>query len=141
VYCWQHAHRFFHLEVHPNLWGCNVLSNSSFGGTKKMNYIFSTQGLCTMLFFVNITQSWRKLFFSVWHWVRQEVGFCLTHGLCVCPTIFCNIVYNLSNFFFFYTELNARLPIVMIIKQLIKCFSVYIFLSKKIRQIWPTIRI
>ena len=43
---------------------------------------------CIMLFFVNITQSWRKLFFSVWHWVRQEVGFCLTHGLCVCPTIF-----------------------------------------------------
>ena len=69
-------------------------------------------------FHYNIQQSWRKLFFSVWHWVRQELGFCLTHGLCVCPTIFCNIVYNLSNFFFFYTELNARLPIVMIIKQL-----------------------
>ena len=33
--------------------------------------------------FVNITQSWQKLFFSVWHWVRQEVGFCLTRGLCV----------------------------------------------------------
>jgi hypothetical protein len=30
---------------------------------------------CTMLFFAYITQSWRKLFFSVWHWVRQEVGF------------------------------------------------------------------
>jgi hypothetical protein len=29
-----------------------------------------------------------KHFFSVWHWVRKEVGFCLTHGLCVCPTIF-----------------------------------------------------
>ena len=38
------------------------------------------------------------------------VGFSLTHGLCVCLTIFCNIVYNLSNFVF-YTELNARLPI------------------------------
>ena len=25
---------------------------------------------------------------SVWYWVRQELGFCLTHGLCVCPTIF-----------------------------------------------------
>ena len=40
------------------------------------------------------------------------MGFCLTHGLCVCPTIFFfgNIVYNLSNFVF-HTELNARLPI------------------------------
>jgi len=65
-------------------------------------------------------QSWRKLFFSVWHWVRQELGFYLTHGICVCPTIFlfvCNIIYNLSNFVF-YTELNGRLPIFMIIKQL-----------------------
>ena len=32
------------LGVHPNFWGCNVPSNSSFGGTKKMNCIFSTQG-------------------------------------------------------------------------------------------------
>ena len=30
--------------VHPNFWGCYVPSNSSFGGTKKMNCIFSTQG-------------------------------------------------------------------------------------------------
>ena len=76
------------LGVHPNFWGCNVPSNSSFGGTKKMNCIFSTQGRGPCCFFVNITQCWWKLFFSVWHWVRQEVGFCLTHGLCVCPTIF-----------------------------------------------------
>ena len=51
----QYAHRFFSsggtctllpsfLGVHPNFWGCNVPSNSSFGGTKKMNCIFSTQG-------------------------------------------------------------------------------------------------
>ena len=32
------------LGVHPNFWGCNVPSNSSFGGTKKINCIFSTQG-------------------------------------------------------------------------------------------------
>ena len=32
------------LGVHPNFRGCNVPSNSSFGGTKKMNCIFSTQG-------------------------------------------------------------------------------------------------
>jgi hypothetical protein len=40
----QYAHRFFHLGVHVpfylHFWGCNVLSNSSFGGTKKMNCIF-----------------------------------------------------------------------------------------------------
>jgi hypothetical protein len=30
------------LEVHPNFWG--AISNSSFGGTKKFNCIFSTQG-------------------------------------------------------------------------------------------------
>ena len=52
---YQYAHRFFSsggtctllpsfLGVHPNFWGCNVPSNSSFGGTKKMNCIFSTQG-------------------------------------------------------------------------------------------------
>ena len=33
------------------------------------------------------------------------------------PPFFCNIVYNLSHFVF-YTELNARLPIIMNIKQL-----------------------
>ena len=33
-------------------------------------------------------------------------------GFVSVPSFFCNIVYNLSNFFFFYTELNARLPIV-----------------------------
>jgi hypothetical protein len=32
------------LGVHANFWGCNVLSNSSIGGTKKINCIFSTQG-------------------------------------------------------------------------------------------------
>jgi hypothetical protein len=42
------------LGVHPNFWGCNVPSNSSFGGTKKMNCIFSTQGRAPCCFFVNI---------------------------------------------------------------------------------------
>jgi hypothetical protein len=32
------------LRVHPNFWGCNVPCSSSFGGTKKMNCIYSTQG-------------------------------------------------------------------------------------------------
>ena len=42
------------LEVHLNFWGFNVPSNSSFGGTKKMNCIFSTQGRAPCCFFVNI---------------------------------------------------------------------------------------
>jgi hypothetical protein len=42
-----------------------------------------------------------KLFFSVWHWVRQELGFCLTHGLCVCPTIFFVILYITCQILFF----------------------------------------
>ena len=32
------------LGVHPNFWGCNVPSNSSFGGTKKINCVYSMQG-------------------------------------------------------------------------------------------------
>ena len=63
----QYAHSFFHLGVHVpfylHCWGYIQI----FGGARSYN----------MLFFVNITQSWRKPFF-----------FCLTHGLCVCPTIF-----------------------------------------------------
>ena len=34
-------------------------------------------------------------------WVRQEVGFCLTHGLCVCPTIFFVILYITCQILFF----------------------------------------
>ena len=64
----QHAHRYFHLGVHVpfylHFWGRTVHSNSSFGGTKKINCICSTQGRAPCCFFVNITQSWRKLFFS-----------------------------------------------------------------------------
>ena len=44
-------------------------------------------------------------------------GYVLPMGFVSVPPFFCNIVYNLSSFVF-YTELNARLPIVMIIKQL-----------------------
>ena len=124
----QHAHRFFHLGVHVpfylHFWGYiqifgGAISNSSFGGTKKINCIFSTQGRAPCCFFVNITQSWRKLFFSVWHWVRQEVGFCLTHGLCVCPTIFFVILYITCQILFFIQNwMQDYLYIVMIIKQL-----------------------
>ena len=63
-------------------------------------------------------------------WAISELAktffFCLTLGqtgtevlsaFVSVPPFFCNIVYNLSHFVF-YTELNARLPIIMIIKQL-----------------------
>ena len=70
------------------------------------------------VFFVNITQL-AKTFFSVWHWVRQEVGFCLTHGLCVCPTIFFVILYIICQILFFIQNwMQDYLYIVMIIKQL-----------------------
>jgi hypothetical protein len=42
------------LGVHTNFWGCYVPSNSSFGGTKEMNCIFSTHGRAPCCFFVNI---------------------------------------------------------------------------------------
>ena len=92
-----------------------AISNSSFGGTKKINCIFSTQGRAPCCFFLNIMQSWRRLFFSVWHWVRQEVGFCLTHGLCVFPTIFFVILYITCQILFFIQNwMQDYLYIVMI---------------------------
>ena len=53
-----------------------------------------------------------KTFFSCLNW-----GSVWPMAFVSVPPFFCNIVYNLSNFVF-YTELNARLHIVMIIKQL-----------------------
>ena len=70
------------------------------------------------------------------HWLNtftelaKTFFFCLTLGqtgtgvlsdpwpLCLSHHFFCNIVYNLSDFAY-YTELNERLPIIMIIKQLL----------------------
>jgi hypothetical protein len=51
------------LGVHPNFWGCNVPSNSSFGGTKKMNCIFliSHVQFLYIFFFLSI---WNKKFES-----------------------------------------------------------------------------
>ena len=71
------------------------------------NLKIKSQNKKTWLFMVfnttfNNISFWSRLF----HWVRQELGFCQTHGLCVCPTIFFVILYNLSNFVF-YTELNS----------------------------------
>ena len=64
----QHAHRFFHLRVHVrfylHFWGCNVPSNSSFGGTKKINCIFFAQGRAPCCFFVSIMQLAKTFFLS-----------------------------------------------------------------------------
>ena len=79
-------------------------------GVKRKLTAFSPRKVVHHAVFCKYYAELAKTFFSVWHWVRQEVWFSLTHGLCVCRPFFCNIVYNLSNFVF-YTELNARLPI------------------------------
>ena len=79
------------LGVHQNFWGCNVPSNSSFGGTKKMNCIFSTQGRAFCILRVIDTglsllyRVGENLFFlSVIGSDRNWGSVCL----CVCPTIF-----------------------------------------------------
>ena len=91
------------LGVHQNFWGCNVPSNSSFGGTKKMNRIFSTQGRAFCILRVIDTG------LSLLYRVGENFFFCLTLGqtgtgvLCAfvsVPPFFCNIVYNLSQFVF-----------------------------------------
>jgi hypothetical protein len=51
-------------------------------------------------------------FFSVWHWVRQEVGFCLSHHFFVILYITCQICFFIQNW------MQDYLYIVMIIKQL-----------------------
>ena len=145
----QHAHRFFHLGAHVpfylHFWGyIQIFGVAMYPltlhlGVQRKLTAFSPCKVVHHAVFCKYYAELAKTFFSVWHWVRQEVWFSLTHGLCVCRPFFCNIVYNLSNFVF-YTELNARLPI-WSLNNSIKCFSVYIFLSKKIRQIWPTIHI
>jgi hypothetical protein len=85
-----------------------------------------------------------KTFFSVWHWVDRKCGSLWPMAFVSVPPFFWQIVilYRTCQILFFIQNwMQDYLYIVMIIKQLIKCFSVYIFLSKKIRQIWPTIRI
>ena len=78
-------------------------------GVQRKLTAFSPRKVVYHAVFVNITQSWRKLFLSdigsdrKWGSVRPMAFVSV-------PPFFCNIVYNLSNFVF-YTELNARLPI------------------------------
>ena len=107
---WVHVPFYLHFWRYIQIFG-GAISNSSFGGTKKINCIFSTQGRAPCCFYCKYYAELAKTFFflsdigsnrkwgSVWPMAFVSV-----------PPFFCNIVYNLSNFVF-YTELNARLPI------------------------------
>jgi hypothetical protein len=91
-FIWGYMYPFtFIFGVHQNCWGCNEPSNSSFGGTKKMNCIFSTQGRAFCILRVIDTG------FSLLHRVGENFFFLSDIGsdrnwgsvcLCVCPTIF-----------------------------------------------------
>ena len=115
----QYAHKFFHLGVHVpfylHFWGYikifgGAILTLHLGVQRKLT-AFSPRKVVHHAVFCKYYAELAKTFFSVWHWVRQEVGFCLTHGLCVCPTIFFVILYITCQILLFYTELNARLPI------------------------------
>ena len=103
------------LGVHQNFWGCNVPSNSSFGGTKKMNCIFSTQGRAFCI--LRVIDTGLSLLYRIGEnldcpsctELAKTFFFCLTLGqtgtgvLCAFVSVlpfFCNIVYNLSHFVF-----------------------------------------
>jgi hypothetical protein len=109
----QHAHRFFHLEVHVpfylQFWGyIKIFGGAMYPLTLHLGYkenelhflharsciLYSS---CLRHWIVPLVQSWRKLFFSVWHWVRQELGFCvplyLPHHFFVILYITCNILF------------------------------------------------
>ena len=94
-YLWQvqHAHRFFHLGVHVPftfIFG-GAISNSSLGGTKKMNCIFSTQGRAFCI--LRVIDTGLSLLYRVGEhfFFLSDIGSDRNWGfvcLCVCPTIF-----------------------------------------------------
>ena len=108
--------------LYLHFWGCNVPSNSSFGGTKKMNCIFSTQGRAFCILRVIDTglsllyRVGENFFFLSDIGSERNWGFCVP--LCLSHHFFCNIVYNLSHFVFIQNWMQDYLYIVMIIKQL-----------------------
>ena len=78
------------LGVHQHFWGCNVPSNSSFGGTKKMNCIFSTQGRAFCI--LRVIDTGLSLLYRVGEnlFFLSDIGSDRNWGfvcLCVCPTI------------------------------------------------------
>jgi hypothetical protein len=106
------------LGVHPHFLGCNVPSNSSFGGTKKINCIFSTQGRAPCCFCKYYAVG-ENFFFLSDIWSDRKWGSVWPMAFVSVPPFFCNIVYNLSNFVFFIQNwMQDYLYIVMIIKQL-----------------------
>jgi hypothetical protein len=134
----QHAHRFFHLGVHVpfylHFWGYiqifgGAISNSSFGGTKKINCIFSTQGRAPCCFFVNLRRVGENFYFL------SDIGSDRKWGSVwpmafVCPTIFFVILYITCQILFFIQNwMQDYLYIVMIIKQLHEMFfCIHIFI-------------
>ena len=92
------------LGVHPNFWGCNVPSNSSFGGTKKMNCIFSTQGHAFCILRVIDTG------LSLLYRVGENFFFCLTLGqtgtgvLCLSHHFFVILYITCHILFLYRTE-------------------------------------
>ena len=79
------------LGVHQNCWGCNVPSNSSFGGTKIINCIFSTQGRAFCI--LRVIDTGLSLLYRVGEnfFFLSDIGSDKNWGsvcLCVCLTIF-----------------------------------------------------
>ena len=99
----QHAHRFFHLGVHVPFY-------LHFWGYKENELHFLHARSCTMLFFCKYYAVDKNFFFCL---TLGQTGsgvlsdpwpLCLSHHFLVILYITCQIL-------FFYTELNARLPI------------------------------
>ena len=105
---------YWNLQKYHSLWRSRSMAFSKHGPTvvhKEVLLVFlldnpSLSRVDESYFFLSDIGSDRN-WGSIWPMAFVSV-----------PPFFCNIVYNLSNFVF-YTELNARLPIVMIIKQLL----------------------
>ena len=83
--------------LHLHFWGCNVPSNSSFGGTKKMNCIFSTQGRAFCI--LRVIDTGLSLLYRVVEKKKfcKELGFCvplcLSHHCFVILYITCHILF------------------------------------------------
>ena len=76
----------------PSFLGCNVPSNSSFGGTKKMNCIFSTQGRAFCI--LRVIDTGLSLLYRVgenFFWFC--VPLCLSHHFFVILYITCHILF------------------------------------------------
>jgi hypothetical protein len=93
----QHAHRFCHLGVHVpfylHFWGyIQIFGGAMYpltlylGVQRKLTALSPCKVVHHAVFCKYYTELAKTFFFCLT--LGQEVGFCLTHGLCVCPTIF-----------------------------------------------------